>query len=1110
MASSAPASLPFDEDVIAGNVAGLAIRLGISSLVGFAGVLLFQSLRRRTSRLVQPNAVLGASAASQHRLALCFPEKPLPDALPRIPIGGWRDWLAAMDDISDAQVRASAGMDAQLLVLAFSTVLGVLRVVALAAVLMLAVTVTGCKMTGHGTAQCMNVFPVRSVPLEMVLNESPLAAWGTVALMTATAAYALHRFHRFWHHYVRLRQAYFRSADACTAHDARCLLVTHLPPTLVHDTYALTSVLRAAHVHHFTAADLARTVPTLTDTLARRAAALDQLERAVLDPDAPSMQVQLLCEQIAAWDQDIAAERQYATGAAGGARALHAAWIEFADPEDMHEAHAALGGGMHDPLQVHRAPKPEDVLWDALDRDPKKVRRDTVRSVALGAAGYLVWLAPCFLASAVAHPDALARQWGWWGTVVKDAPVFAGVVVAGMPTLWIAAFVALVVTKWAETVATWRGAHAKTVRARYYFTALATFALVGFVGAFTIMTGIWSSMSGSPLGNVHLAPLKGDDADAAWFKWLRDQTRDGAAWVLQAFVVNGAYYTYLAITVAGLLPLVDLARVGPVVRLMVGNNGRRTPRAALDILRPGWFPWPTRAALLVFWFFVSAAYAWSHPLVAVVAVALITILDSTTKWQVLYVLPKSIDSHGEYVPALYGYLLVCTILAQLLCAMYLQTVAHVRGPAAVMMFSALVSAIVAHISYSKYLSAAKYFREGFGPWDPNALRRLAQARRRSEAANDLDRVWWTEGVAAPLPCPYVEDPHAEAVLAGYFEELAPVVSAEHQRTAARRRTRGSRDLEDGFGMEGPPAPPTSPVPPEEQTQGKGAWHEKVPLAAAASLPVVPSTKAAVAAAEPTEYDTLAGDPDLPQYDLGAPPPEIDTPLMHPTESVAPDGTVVIELGAAALSLPRNLHRGSTVSAASSNDYYSSASASSSTASSLARHPPNARRSVGAPRRASTLDRSSTASPVPARAPVLERTVSAPVMERTPTARPASTPPAPASPRTTQLDDADMADLAQWSMPPARATPSPVPTRTTPGARRASATPSSSSSSSGGTSPSSPLARRPTTTRGGHARRSMPPIGETNAEPASPPARTARVSRSPSAVSRSGRRPISRR
>ncbi|KAI9189840.1 hypothetical protein H9P43_001273 [Blastocladiella emersonii ATCC 22665] len=775
------------------QISGLLIQLCLTGSVGLGAVAFFSIMRPRYENVYQPNKVYSRSMA-RRGLQQFFHDAKVPEKLPEVS-KGFLDWLPIVYKTTEDQLLTSLGIDATMFV-KFTVTLAKASVGWLATGIV-TLTLNYLSLT-DGPLKAPQI-PGRGEKVQdLAVSESMMYAqnflWGHVVMAFALSAYILYLFRNLWIDFVRLRQNYFRSPEYYNSIHARTILVTNLKSSMLRDNYALADAMHEVNVMHFSTATLALKVSKLEEAVQKRERHILDLEgimhrtfKARLDahrPDSaanlalPNAQLppeaQKLCDKIKALDATIYDMRRNGCEA----KAIHAGFVEFEYPEDCHEVVEQLRGKALD-LHIEPAPRPEDLIWRNLGDEPSVQRRKRRLGNLLVLALSVSWVFPLSAIIPLTDAATLYNVWPALGTYLWRNPKFASFIQGLVPPMLYNSFL-IFLPVFFRKVSDYQGAYTKALRTKDTVRKLFLFYVVGFFVFFTAITMIINLFSGFSVDKLATS-VQGPNAGAVTTAVLLKIQNFFLA-VSATYVRKGGFWVNYTVNGTGFFA-VELARFGPLILTFLKRKlFNLTPREALLINSPLSFNYDAVSGVLLFYFFIACVYAWVQPLILFFVPLYFASTSLIYKYELLFVFGKGSDTAGDFYPTLYKRIISSLAAAQGLFIMYLlANLVYAQAIAMAVLFIATL--IAGRRIYNDHLTDSQFFNTKFGPWDPEALRQDAEARRSGRRDRYLH-----PSLVEHLILPLV-DPRLEHLLEGYFPEL----SIHYQKQQQQQHRQGAGD-----------------------------------------------------------------------------------------------------------------------------------------------------------------------------------------------------------------------------------------------------------------------------------------------------------------------------
>ncbi|ORZ33917.1 hypothetical protein BCR44DRAFT_1514376 [Catenaria anguillulae PL171] len=765
---------------------GLAFQLLTTMTIGAAAVAFFCFMRPLNPTVYEPNKVLQRSFA-RRGLHQFFHDSKVPEKLPEVSKSLF-GWFMVVYRTTEKELLESLGIDATIFIkvcYSFVKIACVMVVTGIVTMLLnsLSLTMGFRKLPqtqGRGSK-------ISDWDVNQAIMFDPSFLWGHVVMGFILTGSVFYVFNSLWDDFVDIRQAYFRSSSYYNAIHARTILVTNLKTSML-DNQALAEAMYEVNVKHFTSATVGLKVSTLQDAVEKREKYIIQLEDVVSDtfsealknhhPDSASNlalpNVQLppeaikLCEKIKALDAQIYDMRRNGCEA----KAIHAGFVEFEFPEECHEVVEQLKGKASGSLRIQPAPRPSDLIWRNLGSEPSSQQR-------MRRFGNLFVLGVCFgwlfLLNAIlplTDPITLFKVWPDLGLFLFKRPKLVTFMKSFIPPMLYNGFLFFAPILFRK-VSDYQGAYTLALRTKDTIRKVFLFYVIGFFLLLTISSYIQQLLS--DVTNI-TESVKGPNAGAVTLSVL--QVLYGIAkGAIDAFIRKSSFWLGWVLNGTGFIHI-ELVRAAVLLLTWFKKSFYKlTPREAMMINAPPAFEYDALGGVLLFWFFISMVYALIQPLILLISPFFFVFATIIYKWELMYIFGKGSDSAGDFYPTMYKRVAASVLSAQgLFIAVLLINQIY---PQAVAMGVLFISSIfISRHIYNSHLHAAMYFDPAHGPYDPEALRRDAEAR----ASGRRDK-YLHPALIEHLILPLV-DPRVEHLLEPYFPELSITYKAPSNRQSA--------------------------------------------------------------------------------------------------------------------------------------------------------------------------------------------------------------------------------------------------------------------------------------------------------------------------------------
>ncbi|KNE54893.1 hypothetical protein AMAG_00838 [Allomyces macrogynus ATCC 38327] len=764
----------------ANTIDGLFAQMGLTSIVGIGAVLFFSFMRPRNQDVYQPNK-LYSDSLSRRGLHRFFHDSQIPEKLPEVP-NTLFGWLSVVYRTTDEQIRDSLGIDAVMFVKLAKTMLKTACAFMVGSVILIIVNALAWPL-GPSKFQVPSPYSgtLDSLATTQPVQFAPDFLWGHVVIAYMTTAAALYLFNKLWVEFVAVRQDYFRTPAYFHSPHSKTVLVTKLKPEMLSDNLALAESMREANVTHFTSCNLALKVPALDEAVAQHEKLVFHLEEvlhqtfgkqlaayqptnaaelalpnAVLPPEA-----ERLCAQIRDLEMTILKMRREGCEA----KPLYAGFVEFTQATESHEVCSQLGGHGKAPLglELELAPRPSDLIWKHLGKDPKTMNSKRLLGNFIVFGVSVSWLFPLAGITLLTQPMTMYKIWPQLGIVMSNNPKTMAFVQSILPPILFNSFL-MFLPAFFGMITDMQGAYTQALRTRMITRKMFIFYTTGFFCFFTAISIFYQAFSNwTPEGFVK--KFAGPNAGVVLSKvWQKIQQY--LLLVSVTFASKGVFWMNYVVNGAGFFPL-ELARAWPLIVSYVRRTySSLTPRQEILINNPPAFKYESVISLMLFYFFIGSCYAWVHPLIYVFVVLYFAFALIIYKWQLMFVFSRGSDSAGDWFPTVSKRLFASILTAQALLAYYLLTVARwVPGGFMVALF--LATFFGGRYITGKHLKAAQYLADSYGP-----VPTPVEMPLRSEHAQRRER-YMHPALVQRLILPYV-DPRIEHLLVPYFPDLAPV------------------------------------------------------------------------------------------------------------------------------------------------------------------------------------------------------------------------------------------------------------------------------------------------------------------------------------------------
>jgi hypothetical protein len=582
-----------------------------------------------------------------------------------------------------------------------------------------------------------------------------------------------YKFDLLWKEFVNIRQKYFRSPEYYNSVHAKTILVTKLRTSMLKDNYALAEAMEEVNIRHFSTASLAMKVTALDEAVKKREKYVFQLENLLHkefksslknhQPDSannlalPNSQLsaaaQRICGKIRNLEDSIYEMRHNGCDA----KAIHAGFIEFEYPEDCHEVVDQLQGKMSG-LKIEPAPRPRDLLWGTLGNDPMALKHSRRVGNLLVLALCVGWIVPLAFIVPLSQPSTLGELWPDLGVWLAHNPKFTAGITSIMPPLMFSLFIMFLPAVF-RFISLHQGAYTKAMLHSMTLRKFFMFYVVGFFVFFNVFSVCYKLFVGITWEKM-MQKFKGPSAGANFLQKFEQYVNE----VADVFVRKGGFWLNYMVNGCTFFPI-ELARAAPlVVSFFRHRFSSLTPRESMLINNPPTFDYDIVCTLLLFYFFITMVYAWIQPLVVIISALYFTFALLLYKYQLLFIFGKQSDTLGDLYPLLYKRVVFSLLFGQALLCVYLFS-RKIYFPAGAIGILFLLSIFYYSVTSKKHIRNALYFNEEFGPWDPEALRKDAEARRSGHRERYLH-----PALVDHLILPFV-DPRLEHLLGDYFPEL---------------------------------------------------------------------------------------------------------------------------------------------------------------------------------------------------------------------------------------------------------------------------------------------------------------------------------------------------
>lgn len=479
---------------------------------------------------------------------------------------------------------------------------------------------------------------------------------------------------------VRLRRAYFNSAEYQASLYARTLLLTDIARPLRSDQGILDIVdsVKGGNMVRPTPA-IARDVKGLPDLVSKHNKTVRELEEVLAkylkDPEklpahrptckatinGPTYRkgekvdaIQYLTDRIKTLEQAVQKERQ-------AIDARDTMSYGFASYQDIAEAHTqayAARGKSARGATVKLAPRPIDLIWRNLGISKSQRRRKNFVSNIWVAILTLVWIAPSVLIAVfLANLSNLGLVWPAFRRSLEKSPkwwaIVQGVVAPGLTTLFYLYLPAIF-----RKLCIRAGDVTKTSRERHVMHKLYSFFVFNNLVVFSLFAAVWGFVASVVKANQSSHNLWEDIKNTKPFSKIMTSLVSVSpywmAWLLQR----------------NLGAAVDLAQL---LTLTWGSFSRRflspTPRQVIELSAPQPFDYSGYYNYFLFYATVAICFATLQPLVLPVTAFYFCIDTYMKRYLLLYIFITKTESGGAFWTVLYNRFILLTILGNAVVAL---------------------------------------------------------------------------------------------------------------------------------------------------------------------------------------------------------------------------------------------------------------------------------------------------------------------------------------------------------------------------------------------------------------------------------------------------------
>ncbi|KAK8004361.1 hypothetical protein PG989_004080 [Apiospora arundinis] len=526
---------------------------------------------------------------------------------------------------------------------------------------------------------------ITNEPTNAFMKFSPYAVSGRVVWAHVITSYVFDMVICFflWLSYrvvTRIRREYFESSDYQNSLFARTLMVTDIPKSYRSDE----GVARLADEVDTTGDPtgiIARSVKGLPELIEKHEEAVRELE-AVLskylkNPDklpakrpmckaqkgdeafAPGSKVDAI-DYLTSRIEKLAAKIHEARKAVGNREVLPYGFVSFPNVDQAHELAYAARNKKPQGSTLRLAPRPSDLIWKNLPLD-KKTRswRNFMNNVWFGVLT-AVWTVPnALIAVFLADLSKLGAVWPAFQDQLAAHPTTWGALQGILAPLVTTLFYMLLPVIF-RRLSIYAGNYSKTERERHVAHKLYIFFIFNNLVVFSLFSAGWK------YGTAVMRAKTADNLDV----WTAIKVTEPGQNLMSAFCdVSPFWLNYLMQRNFG--AALDLSQLAKLAKGWLQRTlTNPTPRELIELTAPPPFDYASYYNNFLFYITIALIFAPFQPLVLPVTAFYFTFDAYMKKYLLMYVFVTKHESGGEFWRMVVNRILSATMLANVVCAIF--------------------------------------------------------------------------------------------------------------------------------------------------------------------------------------------------------------------------------------------------------------------------------------------------------------------------------------------------------------------------------------------------------------------------------------------------------
>ncbi|KAK8110498.1 uncharacterized protein PG998_006955 [Apiospora kogelbergensis] len=498
----------------------------------------------------------------------------------------------------------------------------------------------------------------------------------------------------------RIRREYFESSDYQNSLFARTLMVLDIPKSYRSDG-GVAKLVDEVDTTGDPTGLIARSIKGLPELIEKHEEAVRELE-AVLskylkNPDklpakrptckaqkgdeayTPGSKVDAI-DYLTSRIEKLAAKIHEARTAVGNREVLPYGFASFPNIDQAHELAYAARNKHPQGSTLRLAPRPSDLIWKNLPLD-KKTRnwRNLMNNVWVGALT-VVWTVPnAFIAVFLSDFAKIAAVWPAFQTQLSANPKTWGALQGILAPLVTTLFY-LVLPVIFRRLSIYAGDYSKTERERHVTHKLYIFFIFNNLIVFSLFSAGWKY--GSAVVNYQAA--KNTDA---WTSIV--ETHPGQNLMAAFCDVSPFWLNYLLQRNFG--AALDISQLTKLAKgWLTRKLTNPTPRELIELTAPPPFDYASYYNNFLFYITIALIFAPFQPLVLPVTAFYFTIDAYMKKYLLMYVFVTKHESGGEFWRMIFNRVLSATLLANIVCAIFV----YARGEVSRVQFYMMIPLLV--------------------------------------------------------------------------------------------------------------------------------------------------------------------------------------------------------------------------------------------------------------------------------------------------------------------------------------------------------------------------------------------------------------------------------